>query len=221
MSGVLPKPSRSNDAHAFVRELQEEQLALIARGEDYQNALIEKLASKAEAYETSLPEGTYVFAYRAGMPHGRPVTKLQFRWTGPWRVLDRDGDDSHPRVCCLHLASKVVEQFSIHELKVCHLELMDGEEDMAAVAQRDDWDYTLDSILQHRPSGPRKRRPKNAFEFLVLYKYLERSEEPGQENPSWQPYGAVAHTEALQQYCSRAEVIAQLGNNFYVAEDAP
>jgi len=91
---------------------------------------------------------------------------------------------------------------------------------MSAVAQRDNWDYSLDSILEHRLTGPRKRRAKSSFEFFVLYKYLERSEEPGQENPSWQPYSAVAHTEALQQYCARPEVLNQLGSNFFVHEDA-
>jgi hypothetical protein len=62
MSGATLKPSRSNDAHAFIRELQEEQLAFIARGEDYQNALLDKLAAKAALYDVALPEGTYVFA---------------------------------------------------------------------------------------------------------------------------------------------------------------
>jgi hypothetical protein len=53
---------------------------------------------------------------------------------------------------------------------------------------------------------------------LVLYKYLERSDEPGQENPSWQPYENIAHTEALREYCSRTEVVAELGSNFFVME---
>jgi hypothetical protein len=221
MSGTLPKPSRSKDAHAFVRELQEEQLAIVARGEDYQNALIEKLAAKAEAYDVSLPAGSYVLAYRAGMPHGRPVQKTQYRWTGPWRVLDRNGDDSNPRVRCLHMASKVVEDFSLHELKAFNLELLDGNDDheLAALAERDNWDYSLDSVIQHRPPGLRRRRPKNRYEFLVLYKYLERSDEPGQENPSWQPYENIAHTEALREYCSQPKVVAELGNNFFVAEE--
>ena len=99
-----------------------------------------------------------------------------------------------------------------------NLDLLDSEEDLAAVAERDDWDYSLDCILEHRPAGPRKRRAKSSYEFLVLYKYLDRSTEPGQENPCWQPYRAVAHTEALQRYCERAEVISQLGSNFYSAE---
>jgi hypothetical protein len=121
----------------------------------------------------------------------------------------------------MHMASKIVEEFGIQELKLFNLELLDSEEDLAAVAERDDWDYSLDSILEHRPLGLRKRRAKTSYEFLVLYKYLERSTEPGQENPCWQPYQAVAHTEALQRYCERPEVVSQLGQNFFVAETEP
>lgn len=218
VSSNTQKEPRSQDPHGFVRELQEEQMSVTARAEDFQNELLARLAVKCQNYDVSLPAGTYVLAYRGGMPHGRPVSKLQYRWSGPWRVLDRGTDDAHPRVTCMHMASKIVEEFGIQELKAFNLDLLDSEEDLAAVAERDDWDYSLDSILEHRPTGPRKRRAKSSYEFLVLYKYLDRSTDPGQENPCWQPYQAVAHTEALQQYCERAEVVSQLGSNFYTAE---
>jgi hypothetical protein len=219
LSNAIPKDSRSNDPHRFISELQEEQLAVVGRGEDYQQVLLAKVAAKAADCDVALPEGSYVLAYRAGMPHGRPVTKTQYRWSGPWRVLSRGQDDAHPRVSCLHLASKIVEEFSIHELKVFNLDLLDSEDDLAAVAERDDWDYSVDSILQHRPVGLRKRRPKGNYEFLVQYKYLEPSTEPGQENPAWQPYDAIRHCDALQRYCAQADVLAQLGPNFFVSED--
>jgi hypothetical protein len=219
LSEPVPKAPRSSDPHRFVTELQEEQLAVMSRGEDYQQALLEKVAAKAAEYDVALPEGSYVLAYRGGMPHGRPVTKLQYRWSGPWRVLSRGQDEAHPRVSCLHLASKIVEEFSIHELKVFNLDLLDTENDLASIAERDDWDYSVDSILQHRPAGRRKRQAKSSYEFLVQYKYLEPSTEPGQENPAWQPYDAVRHCDALQRYCARDDVLAQLGPNFFVAEE--
>jgi hypothetical protein len=218
ISDTVPKGPRNQDPHGFVRELQEEQMAVTARAEDFQNELLARLAVKCQDCDVALPAGSYVLAYRGGMPHGRPVTKLQYRWSGPWRVLDRGSDEAHPRVTCMHMASKITEEFGIQELKMFNLDLLDSEEDLAAVAERDDWDYSLDCILEHRPAGPRKRRAKSSYEFLVLYKYLDRSTEPGQENPCWQPYRAVAHTEALQRYCERAEVISQLGSNFYSAE---
>ncbi len=220
LAETIPKSSGSREAHQFVTELQNEQLAIVARGEDYQQALLEKVAAKAIACDVALPEGSYVLAYRAGMPHGRPVDKTQYRWSGPWRVLGRGQDDAHPRVSCMHLASKIVSDVSIHELKMFNIDLLDSEDDLASVAERDDWDYTVSYITQHRPVGIRRRRPKSSYEFLVHYKYLEPSTEPGQENPSWQPYDAVRHCTALQLYCARADVLAQLGANFFVSEDA-
>jgi hypothetical protein len=214
----IPKATRSSDAHRFVTELQEEQFAVISRGEDYQQMLLGKVAAKAAECDVALPEGSYVLAYRAGLPHGRPVSKIQYRWSGPWRVLSRGQDDSHPRVSCLHLASKIVEEFSIHELKSFNLDLLDSENDLPAIAERDDWDYSVEAILQHRPTGRRRRQPKGSYEFLVQYKYLEPSTEPGQENPAWQPYDAVRHCDALRRYCAREDVLAQLGTNFFVSE---
>jgi hypothetical protein len=81
------------------------------------------------------------------------------------------------------------------------------------------WDYSVDRILDHRPRGQRKRRAKGSYSFEVLYKFLDRSTEPGQENPAWQPYSAVAHTEALEQYCARDDVSAELGPSFFVANE--
>jgi hypothetical protein len=119
----------------------------------------------------------------------------------------------------MHAASKRVETFSLAEIKSFDYSLLHSIEDFEKVAQRDMWDYTVDSILDHRPRGPRGRKAKTSFSFLVSYKFLEQSTEPGQENPAWQNYEAVSHTEALQQYCARESVKAELGSNFAVAVD--
>ena len=97
--------------------------------------------------------------------------------------------------------------------------LLHSIEDFERVAQRDTWDYTVDSILDHRPRGPRGRKAKSSFSFLVSYKFLEQSTEAGQENPAWQSYDAISHTEALQQYCARDSIRAELGANFAVVAD--
>ena len=214
------KVSRSEDPQGFVRELQEEQLALFARAEEYQNAQLAKLAERAEQEgERTVEEGSWVLVYRGGLPHGRPCTKEQYRWTGPWRVLSREGDDAAPRVQCMHAASKRVEAFSLAEMKAFDYSLLHSVEDFEKVAQRDTWDYTVDTILDHRPRGPRGRKAKSSFSFLVSYKYLEQSTEAGQENPAWQSYDAISHTDALQIYCARDSVRAELGANFAVVAD--
>jgi hypothetical protein len=157
-----------------------------------------------------------------GEPHGRDCTKLQYNsWTGPWRVLDRGEDAALPRVQCMHTANKRVETFNIAELKAFYHSLMSSLEGFEKTAQRDAWEYSVDRILDHRPRGPRKRKAKNSYCFEVLYIFLNRSTESGQENPAWQPYSAVAHTEELQQYCdcARDDISAELGTNFFVANE--
>jgi hypothetical protein len=220
ISNFQGKISVSDDPQGFARELQEEQLALFARAEEFQNLSLAKLAEKAASDgERSVEEGSWVLAYRGGLPHGRERSKLQYSWTGPWRVLDRGDDTAQPKVQCMHAATKRVETFNIAELKAFDHSLMASLDDFEKTAQRDAWDYSVDSILSHRPRGPRGRKAKTSYSFEVLYKFLDRSVEPGQENPAWQPYSAVAHTEALQQYCARDEVRAELGPNFFVANE--
>jgi len=219
------KPSNSERPEAFVAELQNEQLQLLARAEEYQQDRFNYLISKSEDLgDLALTEGDWVLCYRGGLPHGRPRDKLQLPWTGPWRVLSREGDDADPRVRVLHAASRQVQIFGRRELRAFNAELMDGPDDFARVAERDYWDYSVDSILEHRPAGPRRLpsrrlRKKNDYKFLVKYKYLPLSDEPGSENPSWQPYECVWKTVALKEYCDRPDITALLGADFCVGED--
>lgn len=175
----VPAEVRETDPQRFVRELQDEQLKLVTRAHEYQNKILERAWAKSQENSIHLPDGTIVIAYRAGMPHGRPRSKLQYPYSGPWKVIGRGEDDAHPRVSCMHCASKVVEDFGIQELRVLDLTLLDSDDSLEQAAQRDDWDYTLDAILDHKPKGQRNRKAKKSFEFLVKYKYLPESTEPG------------------------------------------
>ena len=212
---AVPPNVKATDPEKFVKELQEEQLHLLTRAHEYQNRVLERAWLKSQENAVHLPNGAIVIAYRAGMPHGRPRSKLQYPYSGPWKVIDREDDDAHPRVSCMHCASKMVEQFGIQELRALDLTLLDSVDSLEQAAQRDDWDYTLDSIIDHKPKGQRRRKAKSSYQFLVRYKYLPESEEPGSENPSWQPYSSVAHTEALQRYCEIPQVLEQLGPHFF------
>jgi hypothetical protein len=215
-----PRPSSSSAPEAFVSELQQEQLDLLTRAEEYQQKKFNIIASKTDDLgDLALSTGDWVLCYRGGLPHGRPRSKLQFPWSGPWRVLDRESDPLNPRVQCLHASSRQVETFGRNELRAFNVELMDSYEDFSKAAQRDNWDYHVDSIVNHRPDGPRRMpggslRRKDAYSFLVKYSFLPLSDEPGSENPSWQPYYNVRFTEALAVYCQRADVMRSLGADF-------
>jgi hypothetical protein len=219
------KPSSSEQPESFISELQQEQAALLARAEEYQQTRFDYLATKSDDIgDSSLAAGDWVLCYRGGLPHGRIRDKLQFPWTGPWRVLDRRGDETNPRVEVMHAASRLVQTFGRRELRRFNSELLDGPDDFARVAERDFWDYTVDSITDFRPSGPRRLasrrlRRKNDYKFLVTYKYLPLSQEPGCENPSWQPYKCVWNTTALKDFCDRPEITALLGADFCVGDD--
>jgi hypothetical protein len=217
------KICNSEDIPAFVSELEFEQAALLQRAAEFQQQEFDRIVSKAsENPDTPLIEGSWVLADRRGMPHGRPVDKFQFPRSGPWRVLERP-DPQHPVVQCIHAADSRVVSFHRHELTPFNCELLDSPDDYAFLAQRDFWDYSIDRISLHRPLIPRRargRRPraKESYEFLVHYKFLPLSEEPGCENPSWQPYLNLRHTSALETYCLRDEVQVQLGSDFLTPE---
>jgi hypothetical protein len=214
------KPSTSERPEAFVAELQREQLDLLTRAEDYQQKKFDYIiANTDDVGDQDLRTGDWVLCYRGGLPHGRPRTKLQMPWSGPWRVLDRDVDAGHPRVRCIHAASHKVETFGRGELRAFNTELMDGPDDFAKAGQRDEWDYNVDCIVGHRPEGSRRLpsgglRRKDAYQFNVKYKFLPISDEPGCENPCWQPYNNVRFTEALFHYCRLPAVSSQLGADF-------
>ncbi len=206
----------------FVSNLQIEQAELFARAEAHQAKELARIAARADARsDVWIPQsGDWVLAARGGFPHGRPRDKLQLPLTGPYRVLDR-GDSPSNAICCLHAANRQVVKFSLHELTPFNVELMDSPEDYEKAAQRDFWEYSIDSIVNHRPQIPRRQRgrrarPKRDYEFLIRYKYLPLSIEEGAENPSWQPWSFVQHLTALRDYCSQPEVEDALGNDFYV-----
>jgi hypothetical protein len=215
-----PKPSNATQPEAFAQELQQEQLRLVARAEAYQNKRFEYIASRSDdSGDLELHNGDWVLCYRGGLPHGRPRNKLQLPWAGPYRVVERLDDSADPRVRCIHAASRRVEVFGRRELRRFNVDLMDGPDDFARAAQRDQWDYNVDCIIGYRPEGPRRLpggglRRKESYQFLVKYKFIPISEEPGSENPSWQPYHNVRNTEALFLYCQQPELLRLLGRDF-------
>jgi hypothetical protein len=213
------KVCAAEDIPEFVSELEFEQSALLQRAFEHQQREFARISDRmAESPDPPLIAGAWVLANRQGMPHGRPVDKFQFGRTGPWRVLDRP-DPGHPVVECVHAADGRVVAFHRHELVPFNCELLDSPEEYAFYAQRDFWDYSIDHISSHRPLLPRKQRgrrtrAKGDYDFLVHYKFLPVSEEPGCENPSWQPYAPLRETSALQEYCDRPDVKVQLGDDF-------
>jgi hypothetical protein len=150
----------------------------------------------------------------------RPHTKINSPWSGPWQVIEKeDNDPTHPIMVLQHIASKKIDRFNVSMCKRCNLDLLDAVEEAIPLAAADNFEYLIEEVLDHRPRGERKRRSKNTYEFQVLWQGLERSE----DNPSWEPYDneSLRASEPMEAYCSRPEVIAELGRDFLpkAAED--
>jgi hypothetical protein len=205
----------------YARELEEAQFVLLRRSELHQEEVLRAVAKKASESEgRQIQEGDIVLARRGGMGK-RPKDKLQAKFTGPYVVVERP-DPTQSIVRISHIATKKIEQRHMNELVVCNMSHFREVHEAAPYALQDEWTYQVEQILDHRPAGPRrvnsKLRPKHRYEFLTKYKHIPLSQEEGEENPSWQPWSHVKHLQALSHYCSKPDIIAQLGNDFYVSE---
>jgi hypothetical protein len=205
-------------ASEYARELEEAQFRLLTRSEKHQEQILSKVMEQAEREgRRQIEEGQYVLALRGGLG-GRPKEKLQCRYTGPYLVTQRP-DPAHSIVECMHIATRELVNFHMDTLQVCNMSHFSDVAAAIPYAERDDWTYTVERIISHRPTGPRGRRAKSRYEFEVLYRNIPRSSEPGDENPSFQPWSNVKHLSALKDYCRQPAVAAELGAGFYVSEN--
>jgi hypothetical protein len=84
----------------------------------------------------------------------------------------------------------------------------------------------MQAILEHEPKGPRtflsgKRklmRRKDDYSFKVLWKDIAQDE----SNPSWEPWSneSLRSSHLFEEYCKRPEVMADLGADFALEQDA-
>jgi hypothetical protein len=131
-----------------------------------------------------------------------------------------DEDGAQPTVLLQHLATKEVEVFHVSMCKRVNLDHFDDIDEAEPYAALDVWEYEMEAILEHEPKGPRTfrsgnrkiTRKKEDYSFSVLWKDVPRDE----TNPSWEPWSneSLRGTSLFQEYCSRPEVVADLGKDF-------
>jgi hypothetical protein len=148
----------------------------------------------------------------------RPHSKINSPWSGPWQVVEHDDNDAtHPIVWLQHISSKKVERFNANMCKLCNLDMFEKVDEAIKFAAADNFEYEIEAVLDHRPRGERKRRRRDTYEFQVLWRDIERSE----DNPSWEPYSneSLRTSEPMRAYCSRMEVMLELGSDFLPVEE--
>ena len=218
-----PQQGQSTPGWKFAKELEDCQAEILRRSERYQEGLLEEVIAKAEAKGVrQLEGGVWVLAKRGGLGK-RPKTKLQSRYMGPYLVVNRS-DPASSLVNCQHLATKKVVKFHMSELVVVDLSSFQDVNEAIPISLKDNWTYMVESIVEHKPLGPRKTRggslrKKSMYSFKVKYALLPESVEVGEENPCWQPWDNCEHLEALKQYCLKPDVLRELGRDFYVSEE--
>jgi transposase InsO family protein len=215
-------PPHSTDAGQaepeWLVKLEQQHQHLIDICDEKQSELLNKLAelnhrNREQQQQRSIQVHDFVLVKLTD----RPQQKAQPRWSGPYLVVSFPDNDSTRLIVTLqHLSTKVVGEFHVSMLKFCDMSLMKQIEDAIPYAAKDSFEYEIEAIMQHTPTGPRKTaaglRSKNEYEFKVLWKDIPI----GPDNPSWEPYSndSMRQCAPYQEYIRRPEIAAALGSNF-------
>jgi hypothetical protein len=201
-----------------ISTLQRQHQTLIDACEEAQDLHLAKLATLHEMQAPDLDPilpGEFVLVNMKERPH----SKINSPWSGPWQVMEtEDNDPTHPIITLQHIANKKIDRFNASMCRRCNLDLYNILEEAIPIAAADNFEYEIEAILDHRPRGERKRKRKDTYEFQVLWRGLERSE----DNPSWEPWAneSLRASEPMQRYCERSDVQAELGRDF-LPKDKP
>jgi hypothetical protein len=209
------------DALLDTMEWRQQHAILLEKCEAVQDALLQKLAdaSSGQPGAASLDPGDTVLLRIKERKHH----KLSAPWAGPYLVLEAlDPDEGGNVALVQHLSNKKITRVNISDLKRCSLDHFASIDEALPLAALDNFEYAVERILQHRPTGRRKRpnqrtRPKNDYEFEVLWAHLPLEDD---SNPSWEPWSnaSLRSCEAYRNYLQQPDVMASLGDDFYAGE---
>ena len=211
------EPTQDQESVA-ISTLQRQHQMLIDACEEALDLQIAKLATLHEMQAPDLDPilpGEFVLVNMKERPH----SKINSPWSGPWQVIETtDNDPAHPIISLQHIANKKIDRFNASMCKRCNLDLFEALEAAIPIAAADNFEYEIEAVLDHRPRGERKRKRKDTYEFQVLWRGIERSE----DNPSWEPWAneSLRASEPMQRYCDRSDVQAELGRDF-LPKDKP
>jgi hypothetical protein len=121
----------------------------------------------------------------------RPPSKLHPRLRGPFKVMERHADDTYS---CMNLVNGHALHFHISQLRPYTNDVSPDALTPIEVAARDQEEFMVDCILQHRviPKGSIKK--PHHLEFLVAWLGYE------EEFNTWEPYSLVKDLQAMQDY---------------------
>jgi hypothetical protein len=214
----MPAAAVQPEHPTWLEELARQHEVLISICEERQDEIIQKLAAENERQsEKSKLRRLQIHDFALLKMEERPKTKTQARWAGPYLVIGfPDNDESNLKVILQHIATKKVGEFHLNMLKYCDMSLLSKIEDAIPYAAKDNFEYEIETVLDHLPAGPRRTdtglRNKKDYEFKCLWKDIPL----GPDNPSWEPWTneSMRSCEAYQDYIQQSHIIAELGAKF-------
>jgi hypothetical protein len=204
---LLPPHSTDNSSNPvdYVDGLVEWQNKLLELAEGIQSKYLEKFLQmqalkKDQVEDRTFNEGDFVLQLKTSTG---AVGKLLPRWLGPKLVLARqDNDPSHPKLVLFDLVSSKTTQASIDDCRLFQTGWFDEPtmlQDLNRLAAFDKAEYEVESILEHRPAGPKRQAKVKPSDYWFKVKWAGFSEE---EN-SWEPYSELKNLLPLEEYLTQ------------------
>ena len=197
---LAPRPSDgSSNPIDYVDGLVEWQNRLLEIAEEIQSRYFEKMVSKNKDFRT-FQEGDFVLQLKeATGARGKLVT----RWLGPRLVLARrDNDVSHPVLDLYDLVTSRKLEASIDDCRLFHTGWFNEPtmlQDLHRLAALDKEEYEVETILEHKPAGPRRNPKIKPSDYWFKVKWAGFSDE---EN-SWEPYSQLKDLLPLDEYLTK------------------
>lgn len=212
----MPPRDSTQAEPAWVAKLAAQHQVLIDICEEKQDQLFQKLAAvpDSQGSKRCIAVGDFAFVKMNERKH----SKIQTPWAGPYQVIDFPLNDELSQMALLqHLSTKKTGLFHKNMLKFCDMTALTTIEEAIPYAAKDSFEYEVAEILEHRPTGARKKTnkqptPKSDYHFLCLWKDLIEDD----QNPSWECWTntSLRECEAFKEYLLKPDVIRDLGANF-------
>ena len=143
-----------------------------------------------------------------------PRAKWAPKWNGPYRLLDyKEGSQSTVRL--YDTVSHKVTEAHINDVALWDPLFTSSVEGMSKIAEADNWEYPIDSILgialdpESDEDEPVALPLDKARQFSNKHKYLFSVKWQGYAEPSWEPYANVERTSIFALF-SRAHPALKL-----------
>ena len=205
--GYVNEAEPENSLAEWAQKMQEKQAQIIEVARRHQTEKDQHHINQAvPATTTEFPINSYVLVkYR-----NRPPTKFHSAWRGPMRVINFN--KSHYTL--QDLVTDKLKNFHVTQLKAFAYDGMDV--DPSEIARAEQNEFLVDSILQHRHDGSKRR---TGYEFLV--KWADDT-----SDNTWEPWEFVRdnkqlikylYSNHLRQFLTKAQKEEAIQ---YIAEDA-